>query len=154
MMKIAERYEIREGFASMDFVRVTAWLAASYWSPGIAREMVERGAHNSALVIGSFLPGGEQIGFARVVSDCTRFAYLADVIVDEAQRGQGIGRAMVRFALAHPVFSTVCRWTLTTKDAHGVYAPLGFLPLTDEDNHPERWMVRHVEPRLKETILG
>jgi len=136
-------YTIREGFAAMDFAQVTALLATSYWSPGIAREVVERGARHSALVIGAFLPDGTQVGFARVVSDCTRHAYLADVIVDEAHRGKGIGRAMVRYALAHPELATVKRWVLATADAQGVYAPLGFVPIMEPENKPERWMIRH-----------
>jgi len=130
----------------MDFARVTAWLAASYWSPGIAREIVERGARHSALVIGAFAPDGTQVGFARVISDCTRFAYLADVIVDEAYRGQGIGRAMVRYAVEHPELATVITWALGTRDAHGVYTPLGFRVMTDPECHLERWMVRRTAP--------
>ena len=135
-------YTIREGVAAMDFVRVTAWLAASYWSPGIAGDTVERGARHSAVVIGAFTPDGAQVGYARVVSDCTRFAYLADVIVDEAHRGRGIARAMMRYALDHPELATVRTWTLATNDAHGVYAPLGFRPIAEPESKPETWMVR------------
>ncbi len=125
----------------MDFARVHAWLAATYWTPGIARERVERGASNSALVIGAFDPDGAQIGFARVVSDKTRFACLCDVVVDETYRGRGVGRAMVKYALEHPEFAAVNTWTLATRDAHTVYAPLGFLPVTDPVSRPADWMV-------------
>jgi GNAT superfamily N-acetyltransferase len=48
--------------------------------------------------------------------------------VDEAHRGKGIARAMVRFALEHPQLENVTRWMLATRDAHGVYAALGFAP--------------------------
>lgn len=140
---------IREGFHAMDFERVRAWLAATYWSPGIAQETVERAARNSALVIGAFAASGVQVGYGRVVSDCTRFAYLADIIVDESRRGMGIGRAMVRFALNHPEMTSVRKWTLATRDAHGVYAPLGFGPITEFENKPESWMIR----RLDETCV-
>jgi ribosomal protein S18 acetylase RimI-like enzyme len=71
-----------------------------------------------------------------VVSDRTRFAYLADVWVDEAHRGRGIARSVVRFALQHPEFASVSCWMLATADAHGVYRELGFGPLAQ----PERWM--------------
>lgn len=144
-------YTIGEGYATMDFARVTGWLAGSYWSPGIAREMVERGARHSALVIGAFMTDGTQVGFARVVSDCTRHAYLADVIVDGAHRGKGIGRAMIRYALTHPELATVKRWVLATADAQAVYAPLGFVPLMEPENKPERWMIRHTAHWQKAT---
>jgi GNAT superfamily N-acetyltransferase len=136
-----ERYVVREGFDQMDFARVHSWLTASYWSPGVAREAVERAARHSTLVIGAFTEEGLQVAYMRVVSDCTRFAYLADVIVDEAHRGHGIARAMVRHAHEHPELEAVLMWSLLTNDAHGVYAPLGYRPITA----PERWMVRHPE---------
>lgn len=138
-------YSVREGFAVMDFARVHAWLAATYWTPGIARETVERAARNSALLIGAFTLEGVQIGYARVVSDQTRFAYLCDVVVDEPYRRQGVAGAMVRFALDHPELATVRTWTLATRDAHGVYEPLGFHPMTDPESRPEDWMVRRIQ---------
>jgi GNAT superfamily N-acetyltransferase len=137
-------YHIRDGLPAMDFGRVQALLAATYWVPGIGRDQVERAAGNSALVIGAFLADGTQIGYARVVSDKTRFGYICDVVVDEAYRGRGIGRAMIRHALGHPEFATVTTWTLSTRDAHQVYAPLGFLPVTDPVSRPNDWMVLRV----------
>lgn len=134
-------YILREGFDAMDFARVRTLLAATYWTPGIERERVERAAQNSALVIGAFAPDGAQVGYARVVSDKTRFAYLCDVVVDEGHRGRGLGRAMAKFALGHPELSTVSTWTLATRDAHGVYGPLGFLPVADPVSRPADWMV-------------
>jgi hypothetical protein len=53
---------------------------------------------------------------------------------------------MVRYAQEHPALATVRMWTLAPGDAPGVYAPLGYQPLTDPDSHPERWMVRRVVP--------
>lgn len=127
-------YELSSDLARIDWPRVHGWLASSYWTPGISLERVRRGAENSALVLGVYGPEG-QAGFGRVVSDKTRFAYLCDVWVDQAHRGKGIARWMVRHALDHPDFATV-NWLLATLDAHGVYAQLGFTPLAN----PERWM--------------
>jgi len=124
----------------MDFARVQTLLAATYWQPGVIREVVEHQARNSALVIGAFTTDGAQVGYARVVSDKSRFGYLCDVVVDKAHRGKGVGRAMVQFALKHPECITVQDWTLKTRDAHGVYSALGFRPITDPVNRPEAWM--------------
>jgi GNAT superfamily N-acetyltransferase len=134
-------YIVREGFDAMDFARAQAWLSQTYWTPGISQDRIEHAARHSALVLGAFNEAGEQVGFARVVSDCARFAYLCDVIVDPVHRGKGIGRAMVTHALEHPSLATVLIWTLGTRDAHGVYEPLGFKPITDPASAPERWMV-------------
>lgn len=141
--------EIREGYDAVDFDRVHAWLEGTYWSPGIERDLVERGARYSSLVL-SALVDGVQVGYARVVSDRARFAYLCDVYVDEAHRGKGIARQMVRYALDHPEHQGLRRWMLATQDAHGVYAACGFEPLAS----PERWMVRNDPGNPTVTVLG
>jgi ribosomal protein S18 acetylase RimI-like enzyme len=135
-------FEICEGIGHVDFARVHAWLASSYWTPGIARERIELGTQNSALVLSAFdSASGEQIAFGRVVSDKTRFAYLCDVWVDENHRGRGVARALVKYALEHPEFTTITNWTLATKDAQGVYASLGFRDIREEGAYPNTWMV-------------
>ena len=133
-------YELVEGIERVDFDLVRTWLAATYWSPGIERAKVVRGAENSALVISALTRDGKQASFGRIVSDKTRFAYLTDFIVCDDHRGKGLGQAMVRFALEHPEFSTVRNWCLMTLDAHGVYEKMGFKPITDEACSTERWM--------------
>jgi GNAT superfamily N-acetyltransferase len=129
------KYPITYGYEYMDFFKVTEMLTTSYWSPGINIDEVKRGAANSALVMGVF-KSTEQIGYARVISDKTRFAYILDVIVDERYRKQGIGQMMVSTILQHTALRDVYQWTLFTKDAHGVYSKMGFKPL----ENPERWM--------------
>lgn len=128
--------ELADDPARLDVARVHAWLASSYWSPGIARGAVERaiaGSHS----LGAYA-GGEQVGFARVISDRASFAWVADVWVDEAARARGLGRRMVRWFLDHPDYATVRRFALVTADAHGVYEGIGFTaPL-----RPERYMER------------
>lgn len=122
--------------ARLDCARVHAWLASSYWSPGIARETVERAIAGSH-ALGAFR-GTAQVGFARMISDRATFAWLADVWVDESARGQEIGRAMVRWFLDRPDYAGLRRIGLVTVDAHGVYAALGFHPLV----RPHRYMER------------
>ena len=141
MIGLYHDYEIDDACGRIDFARVHGWLTGSYWSPGIARETVERGARHSALVVGAYR-GEEQAGYLRVISDTTRFAYFCDVFVDEAHRGRGLAKAMVKFALEHPDFKEVRRWLLATRDAHDVYRAVGFTPLVE----PHRWMQYHPAP--------
>ena len=137
-----EKLIIKDGFTEMDFDRVCDMLKESFWSPGISRAEVVRGADNSALVVGAFLDG-QQIGFARVISDKTRFAYILDVYVTEGHRRKGVGRSMLRHILAHEELKDVYQWLLITKDAHGVYGPLGFEPVS----RPLDWLeIRGARP--------
>ncbi len=135
-------YTIDDDLLRIDWPRVHSWLSSSYWSPGIPQDRIEKAARHSALVLSAYF-GAEQVGFLRVVSDCVRFAYLCDVWVDQAHRGRGLARTMVRRALEHEDFQTT-RWYLATLDAHGVYKEIGFEPLPE----PERWMMRNPARRL------
>ena len=122
--------------ARLELPRIHGWLASSYWSPGIARETVDRAIAGSH-ALGAYRDA-EQVGFARMITDRATFAWLADVWVDESVRGQGIGRAMVRWFLDHPDYAGLRRIGLVTADAHGVYAALGFHPLVRPDRYMER----------------
>jgi len=110
-------------------------LRDTYWSPGVPRDVVARACANSMCAIARD-DAGKLIGFARLVTDKATFAWLCDVIVLPGRQGRGLGRALVQAFQQHPELQGLRRWLLGTKDAHGVYAPLGFTPL----DHPERFM--------------
>ncbi len=120
----------------LDVARVHRWLASSYWSPGIERALVERAIAGSHC-LGAYRDG-EQVGYARAITDHATFAWIADVWVDAGARGQGLGRRMVRWFVDHPRFAGVRRIALVTADAHGVYAALGFHPPLRPDRYMER----------------
>ena len=136
-------FALREGFEAMDFERVTALLAMMPWSQGIARAEVEKGAQNSTILIGAF-DGEKQIGYARALSDKTRYCYLMDVCVDPESRRNGVGRAMVDRILNHPELLGVYQWMLYTSSAQEFYRGLGF----EETKHAANIMeIRSVRPR-------
>ena len=135
--------------ARLDVARVHGWLASSYWSPGVERALVERAIAGSHC-LGAYHPERGQVGFARMITDHATFAWLDDVWVDEAVRGQGIGRRMVNWFIDYPDFADVRRMVLVTGDAHGVYAKLGFNALL----RPARYMERlspYLAARLEAT---
>lgn len=136
-----DKVVIKEGIERMDFCRVTAMLAKTHWCPGISQEEVLRAASYSALVVGAFI-GEEQIGYARVVSDKTRFAYFMDVIVEEAYRKNGTGQMLVRHILEHEELKSVYQWLLYTTYAHGMYEKMGFTPTSHAQNLMEIWRGR------------
>jgi GNAT superfamily N-acetyltransferase len=130
-------YEIDDSLPRQNFDKVYAWLITTYWwEYGLTREKTERGARHSALVIGAY-HDDTQVAYARVVSDTIRFAWIADVYVEPSHRNKGLARAMIRFALEHPELRDVAKWFLATKDAHGVYATLGFAPVLAENSYME-----------------
>ncbi|MCW3473625.1 GNAT family N-acetyltransferase [Limobrevibacterium gyesilva] len=133
-------YVVSDDPARLDIDVIHRYLSEdSYWARGRERAVTERSLAHS-LCFGLYAPDGSQAGFARIVSDLTTSAHLADVFVLPAHRGRGLGKALVAAVLAHPELQTVRRWTLTTSDAHGLYAAFGFTPHPD----PQTQMVRVV----------
>jgi GNAT superfamily N-acetyltransferase len=136
-------YILKSGFDKMDFSRVTGLLKNSRWVAGISTEEIVKGAQNSALVVGAFTSDGLQVGYARVISDKTRFAYILDVYVDENHRRKRIAQSMLNYILSNSELRDACQWALKTQDAHGVYRKVGFHQLLK----PEVWMeIRHERP--------
>lgn len=136
-------YKMKSGLLEMDFDKATDMLKDAFWCRGTKKQEVIQGAENSALVVGAFTKDNKQIGYARVISDKTRFAYILDVIVDEKFRKQGIGQSMVKYILNHPELKDVYQWLLITNDAHGVYQKVGFTSLAQ----PHEWMeIRNKRP--------
>ena len=116
--------------SDMQVGAIHAFLAQSYWAENISSATVERAIAGS-LCVGTFAPGGEQVGFARVVTDRATFAYLADVYVLAAHRGHGLAARMVTALHDHPDLQGLRRWMLATSDAHGLYAALGWTAIED-----------------------
>jgi GNAT superfamily N-acetyltransferase len=107
----------------LDLERIHGFLESSYWAAGIPAQAVRRSVENS-LAFGVF-KGGEQVGFARVVTDYATFAYLADVFVLEPHRGRGLAKWMMEVVFSHPELQGLRRWILATRDAHGLYRRCG-----------------------------
>lgn len=142
MPETMSRYIVSPDKSLLDIDAIYAFLSTCYWSPGIARERVERGIANS-LCYGVYdtlaprLGGGlAQVGFARVVTDRASFAYLCDVFVLESHRGGGIGKLLMKSIMAEPAIQGIRCFALKTRDAHSLYRQFGFAPLPD----PSRYM--------------
>lgn len=135
MSTLPAGYRLSFDPADVDPVAAHAYLARSYWAPGIPLETVRRAIEHSLCCSVHHADG--QVGFARVITDYATHAYLADVYVLEEHQGRGIAQAMIAAVKAHPELQGLRRWLLFTRDAHSLYARFGFEPLA----HPERAML-------------
>jgi len=144
MKATAASHECRKGQflvstdrAFLDLDTIHTFLTNCYWAKGIPKDTVARSIENS-LCFGLYR-GKQQVGFARVITDRATYAYLADVFVLPEYRGRGLSKWMMECIVTHPDLRGLRRWTLATRDAHGLYQQFGFRLLAA----PERWMERH-----------
>ncbi|MEV6961803.1 GNAT family N-acetyltransferase [Streptomyces sp. NPDC051207] len=135
-------YEFSADPDRVDAGRVHHWLSTdAYWALGRSRDRQDLAIAGS-LNFGVYeTVSGEQVAYARAVTDGATFAWLCDVYVDPAVRGKGVGTALVAAVREHLRSLGLRRVLLATHDAHGVYEKLGFAPL----EHPGRWMALHFE---------
>jgi N-acetylglutamate synthase-like GNAT family acetyltransferase len=124
--------------ARLDIDRIHAWLGReTYWAQGIPRAVLERALEHS-ICCGAW-EDGQQVGFARAITDRATFAYLADVFVQPSARGRGCGDGLVQTLLAHPDLQGLRRIALATRDAHALYARHGFTALARPETFMERY---------------
>jgi GNAT superfamily N-acetyltransferase len=124
--------------ARLDLNVIHEFLTNCYWAKGIPRDLVARSIEH-ALCFGVYDGNRAQVAFARVISDFATIAYIGDVFVLETFRGRGLGKWLMECITSHPALQNLRRWILTTRDAHGLYSQVGFIPV----KAPERFMEMH-----------
>ena len=128
------KYLISTDLSKLDLEMIYTFLSKSYWAEGIPKETVLRSIRYS-------LPFGiyhdrKQIGFARVISDFSTYAYISDVFLLESYRGKDISTWLLKCILQHPELQGLRRWNLYTSNAAGFYRKMGFSKL----KFPERYL--------------
>ena len=120
-------YELDDDADRVDVGALVAFLTTeAYWGRWRQRADIEAQLSSAWRVVGLYRESS-MVGFARAVSDGVAFGYLADVFVEPAHRGRGLGHELVR-EIVDGNGASAFRWMLHTRDAHGVYADLGFAP--------------------------
>lgn len=104
-----------------------------YWATNLTKENLIGRIMNS-MCFGVFV-NDSQKAFARVVTDYFSFAYLADVFVEEKERGKGYSRILIEYIIDYPSLRDI-KWLLATRDMHGLYEKFGF----SEVSNPGRFM--------------
>ena len=127
--------EISSDKTKLDIDFIHRFLKTSYWAVGIPRAILQKSIDNS-FCFGMYRCR-KQIGFARVITDYTTFAYLADVFVDPAEQQKGFGTQFVKEILKCRELQSLKRWHLITKDAQSFYTDHGFSVVSNPEGHME-----------------
>ncbi|OHD13727.1 MAG: hypothetical protein A2086_12190 [Spirochaetes bacterium GWD1_27_9] len=119
-----DNYIITDSKDNIDIEFIVNSLNQTYWAEGRPKQLIQNAINNSILL--SLFCDNKQIGFTRIVSDFSCFAWICDVFVDKKYRGNGLGKFLMECATSHS--STKVRTILLgTKDAHGLYEKYGFV---------------------------
>jgi N-acetylglutamate synthase-like GNAT family acetyltransferase len=136
---VADDIRISDDPAELNRDRIYRWIGEeSYWAKGRSRERQEAAIDGSWNFGAYDAKTGEQLGFARVVTDRATYAWICDVYVDQDARGRSVGKSLMAAIVEAMDALGVQRVVLATADAHGLYAQYGFTVI----DQPERWMIR------------
>jgi GNAT superfamily N-acetyltransferase len=118
-------YNITTDKSKIDITVVHNYLSNdSYWAKNIPFDFVQKSIENS--ICFTVLHNQNQVGFARVITDKTTFAWIADVFILPQHRGIGLSKWLIQTILNHEELQTLRAWMLGTLDAHGLYEKFGF----------------------------
>ena len=112
------------------------FLTKAYWAKGRTIEEVKKSIEH-CLCFGVYLDE-KQIGFARIATDFTVFAYIMDVFILPEYQGNGYSKQLMKAINEEPQLKSCKVWMLKTSDAHGLYKQFGYSEL----KHPEKVMER------------
>lgn len=109
----------------LDIEKVHKQVSSTYWAENRTMEETMMTIEKS-ICFGIYNEEGEQIAYARIITDGLIFAYIMDVVVFDPYKGKGLGKKLVQHILDRPDVKNVNTVALKTMDAHSFYKTLGF----------------------------
>ena len=128
-------FQISTAKDKLDIQKVHEEVAATYWGKGRSMEETMMTIENS-ICFGMYNDKGEQMAYARILTDGLIFAYIMDVVVFDPNKGKGFGKKLMRHILDRKDVKKVNTVALKTTDAHHFYENLGFKRVGDS----KMWM--------------
>ena len=122
------KIEISNEYAKLDIDMIFNFLnVEARWCKGIPRVTLEKALKNS-LCFGAFF-NGQQIGFARIVTDYATFGNLVDVFVLPQYRKLCVSKQIMLAVADHPELQGLRRIMLATSDKQTMYTKYGYKSL-------------------------
>ncbi len=125
--KTRRNYLLSTDRRKLNYAFISSNLQQQYWSTDLSKSQIKKSINNSYAY--GLYHKNIQIGFAKVLTDYVRFAYLSDVFIIDEYKGKGLSLFMLKGILEDPKLKGVKKWMLATRDAHGLYKKFGFTEL-------------------------
>lgn len=140
-----DNYLITTDPEKTDLEAVCEMLKKSYWANNREKSTIARSMKNS-LCFNLYLED-KQIGIARMVTDQAVYGYLCDVYIEEAYRGNGLGKWLLESILAHPIIKELAVIDLGTRNAQEFYRKYGFTEAPKPQNIMKRFNPKLIPPK-------
>lgn len=121
-------FRIVEGTEQISTEEAAELLKTTYWAGNRPAEKIRKSMQHSVCYGIRSETNEKLIGFARVMTDYATTYYLCDVVIDPEYRHRGLGKMLIAHITAQPEYAGL-RGFLMTRDAHGLYAQYGFVPV-------------------------
>lgn len=131
-----EKIEINTSPENLDVNFINNFISNSYWAKGRTVDEMKICINNS-LNFGVYL-NHQQIGYARVVTDYFQFAYIMDLFIDDAHRGNGYSKILMKYILEFESVKKIKVWRLSTTNAQWLYEKFGFTKLAAPEKIMEK----------------
>ena len=121
-------FRIVEGTEQISTEEAAELLKTTYWAGNRPAEKIRKSMQHSVCYGIRSETNEKLIGFARVMTDYATTYYLCDVVIDPEYRHRGLGKMLIAHITAQLEYAGL-RGFLMTRDAHGLYAQYGFVPV-------------------------
>lgn len=129
-----------------DAAAAASLLEGQYWTRDCTRDSLIQAQLGARAWVGARDAEGRLVATARANSDGARHAYVADVAVAPEYRRRGLGAALVRLLLDHPLVRGATFVRLATADAQTFYQRFGFDLEDGSAAAPTRMVLRRARP--------
>jgi ribosomal protein S18 acetylase RimI-like enzyme len=118
--------------------KITELLANCFWSKNIPIEYVERFIKYSLCFGVMKKLTDELVGFGRVVSDFTTYAYICDIVIAPEHRKKRLATMLINEIINHNDLKGIKTFSLTTtEEARNIYQKSGFKKIQNVENQLE-----------------
>lgn len=121
------KYSIVDELSSKHLEQLHELYKQMWWSKDRTREEIVTLLKNCIIVAAIDKESHDLVGFARVLTDELRYAFIFDVMTQENLRGKGLGKLVMQSILKHPKLQQVKYFELTcAPELTSYYEEFGF----------------------------
>lgn len=111
-----KKYSLTYKLSELHKNQLHALYKKEWWSTNRSKKDVNSILQGSSFIIGIVEQSTDAlVGFARILTDYFKYAYIYDVIIDNRHRGKGLGKLIMHSIIKHPKLKDIKNLELTCR---------------------------------------